>query len=116
MDAISSRDVFVALLRQKLAERAARKRDKTTENQTSANAAPEQSATDLSALTAKSGAADRELRRVIIEQLLSSRFDGQLVNEPRFQQILDQVSEQIAADPELCVMMDAVMRDIRSAP
>lgn len=114
MEAISSSDVFVALLRQKLAERARAKgteRKSAAEKKKTENPAPQQS---VAALAAQAGADDRHLRRTIIEQLLSNRLGAQLANEPRFQQIVDQVTELIAEDEELGAMLGEVMREVRS--
>lgn len=67
----------------------------------------------LAALAARAGADDRHLRRTIVEQLLTERFGARLANEPRFQQIVEQVTELIADDPELGGMLAEVMREVR---
>lgn len=113
MEAISSSDVFVALLRRKLAERAQAKgadRKRVAQARKAGDAAP---ARPLAALTAQAGADDRHLRRTIIEQLLNERLGAQLANEPRFQQIVERVTELIAEDAELDAMLGEVMREVR---
>lgn len=112
MEAISS-SVFVALLRQKLAERARAKgteHKRAAEKKKTENAVPQPS---MAALAAQAGADDRHLRRTIIEQLLSDKLGAQLANEPRFQQIVDQVTEMIAEDAELGATLGEVMRQVR---
>jgi hypothetical protein len=113
MEAISSTDRFVALLRQKLAERAQAK-DTAQKRRTQA-ARPEEAASPRRVATrvAQAGADDRDLRRTIVEQLLTDRFGSQFANGSRFQQIIEQVSDLIADDPELGAMMREVMAEVR---
>jgi hypothetical protein len=113
MDAISNSDRFVALLRQKLADRA-RIRGTDAKPRTDARAledtAPQRS---IATLAAMAGADDRKLRRTIVAQLLTERMGDQLVNEPRFQQIIEQVTELIADDAELGSLLGEVMKEVR---
>lgn len=112
MEVLSGTDRFVALLRQKLAERAqvkgaSRARGAAT---TKTKAGPPHL---VVASVAHAGADDRHLRRAIVEQLLSDHFGSQLANEPRFQQIVERVSEIIAEDAELGAVMGSVMAEVR---
>lgn len=113
MEAISNADRFVALLRQKLAERVRAKgseRKRADAAEKSRETAPHR---PIAALAAQAGADDRHLRRTIVEQLLTERLGSQLANEPRFQQIVEQVTELIADDGELGAMLQDVMREVR---
>jgi hypothetical protein len=116
MDAISNADRFVVLLRQKLAERAhaaapsaARPVGRSAESGRDAVRA-------IAGRAARAGAEERKLRRTIVEQLLVDRFGSALVNEARFQQIVDQVSELMAADTDLSVLFSSVIAEVRAKP
>lgn len=114
MDPISNADRFVALLRQKLAERAdARKGQKA---ETAAGETRQRGAElvqGVAARAARAGQDDRKLRRTIVEQLLADRFGAKLVNEPRFQEVIGQVEELMAADPQLSALLGEVIAEIR---
>jgi hypothetical protein len=113
MEALSNADRFVVLLRQKLAERA---QARSTSVKRAAGPASSTAAAPhrpLAELAAQAGADDRNLRRTIVEQLLTERFGGQLANEPRFQQVVEQVTEILAADAELGAILGEVMAQVR---
>ena len=116
MDAISNADRFVALLRQKLAERSqargAQKRGRT-QSERAADQGGE-AVRSVAARAARAGADDRKLRRTIVEQLLAERFGSALVNDPRFQEMVGEVSELMGADPAIGAMLEEVMVAVRS--
>jgi hypothetical protein len=114
MDAISNADRFVVLLRQKLAERAKSRATQRTSAAQSAKAEQRDTVTAVSSRAAKAGAEDRKLRRTIIEQLLLDRFGTALVNEARFQEIIDQVTELMAAEPGLSELFADVIAHVKS--
>ena len=62
---------------------------------------------------AQAGADDRTLRRTIVEQLLTDHLGAELANEPRFQQVVERVTELIAADDQLGEMLTEVMAEVR---
>jgi hypothetical protein len=101
MDAISNADRFVILLKQKLAERAQAKKPSSTARTDAKQTAGYGAVLAVAGRTARAGAVDRKLRRTIVEQLLADRFGAALVNEARFQLIIDQVSELMISDPDL---------------
>lgn len=115
MDAISNADRFVALLRQKLAERAETKSAKQASTQQARDKPLHgaEAVQSVAARAARAGQDDRKLRRTIVEQLLADRFGARLVNEPRFQEVVTQVSELMASDPQLGALIEEVMAEIR---
>jgi hypothetical protein len=115
MDAISNADRFVILLRQKLAERAQAKKTASSQGVKSKPPTGHEAIRAVAGRTARAGAEDRSLRRTIIEQLLTQRFGAALVNEARFQQIVDQVSELMASDPGLGDLFADVMAQVKAA-
>jgi hypothetical protein len=116
MDAISNADRFVILLRQKLAERAESKGPSRTEKLSSRAPTGRDAVRAISGRAARAGADDKKLRRTIIEQLLAERFGAALVNEARFQEIVDQVTELMARDPGLSALFADVVAEVRAQP
>lgn len=113
MEALSTADRFVVLLRQKLAERAQAKAlpgKRAGAADRAAGAAPHRPVAELAA---QAGADDRTLRRTIVEQLLTDHLGTELANEPRFQQVVERVTELIAADDQLGGMLMEVMAEVR---
>ena len=53
------------------------------------------------------------MRRTIVEQLLTEHLGTDLVNEPRFQQVVERVTELIAADDQLASVLAEVMGEVR---
>lgn len=115
MDAISKADRFVILLRQKLAERAKAQQTAHATRLETKRLAENETVRAIAGRTARAGAEDRKLRRTIIEQLLADRFGSALVNEARFQQIVDQVSELMASDADLGDLFSEVLVEVKRA-
>ena len=115
MDAISNADRFVALLRQKLAERTGARGAEQRGRTDTGRAAEQggQAVRSVAASAARAGADDRKLRRTIVEQLLAERFGAALINDPRFQETVGQVSELMGTDPSLAAMLDEVIAAVR---
>lgn len=113
MEALSNADRFVVLLRQKMAERANAK--VASGKRPAAATRPAESAPQrpIAGAMAQAGADDRNLRRTIIEQILTDSLGAQIANEPRFQQIVERVTDIIGADVELGGMLAEVVAEIR---
>lgn len=114
MDALSNVDRFVALLRLKLAERARTHHAKSAPAARARTVAEQSPQARITALTAQQSLDERSLRRAVIEQLLSERLGTELANEPRFQQVIEQVTTIIANDRELAGLLDAVLHGART--
>jgi hypothetical protein len=67
----------------------------------------------LAALAAHAGADDRTLRRTIVEQLLTDHLGADLANEPRFQQVVERVTDLLAENDELGGLLAEVMTEVR---
>jgi hypothetical protein len=114
MDPVSNTDRLVRLLRQKLEERGrAKKREKTAGKQPIRLDGLEH-VRAVAGEIAQAGADDRQLNRLLIEQLLSDQFGPGLINEPRFQQIVEQVAEMMAGDPVISALLSQASAEIRS--
>ena len=114
MDAISNADRFVILLRQKLAERAQAKKSASSLPVIGKPVTGHDAIRAVAGRTARAGAEDNILRRTIVEQLLAQRFGAAIVNEARFQQIVDQVSELMASDSGLGDLFADVMAQAKA--
>jgi hypothetical protein len=114
MDAISNTDRFVILLRQKMAERAETKRTLTNNRTESKTLTGHQAVGAVIGRSAKAGAEDEKLRRTVIEQLLANRFGHSLINEAKFQEIIDQVYQVMMSDENLKNLFNDVVFEIKS--
>lgn len=116
MDPVSNANRIAMLLRARLQERA-------RANATGRASRPDQKG---SSETARKGAVlsadaiegldDRRLRRALIEDILKDQFGGTLVNDARFQQVVDQVTEAIEADADGAAIFSRVVEDLRAGP
>jgi hypothetical protein len=113
MEALSTADRFVVLLRQKLAERAQAKTASGKRADAPGRPGPAAPQRPVTELAAQAGADDRTLRRTIVAQLLGEHLGAELANEPRFQQVVERVTELIAADDQLGEILAEVMAEVR---
>jgi hypothetical protein len=101
------------LLRQRLMERAKLAAKKAA---SSLGAVAEPPATPLSALTslaANQGLDEHANRRAFVEHLLGTEFGDQLLNQAKFQQLVEQVTRVMETDPELSRQMTQVLSSLR---
>lgn len=113
MDPVSNVDRLVRLLRARLQERARAQRTGAPLVQQ-----PETGPRDVPALQALAASGDvgeRPLRRALIEHILADRLDNRLLNDARFQQIVERVTEALEEDQETAALLARVVRDLRSA-
>jgi hypothetical protein len=57
---------------------------------------------------------DRRLRRALIEDILADQLGPALVNDAKFQQVVDQVTEAIEADTDGAAVFAKVVADLRA--
>jgi hypothetical protein len=110
MDPVSNVDRLVLLLRQRLSERSATRRD----GGASAKAAAKP-ASAVQALAAVEGLDERHLRRALIQNLLAESFDKALVNEAQFQQVVDRVTQTLEADVKTSSLLNRLVREMKEA-
>ena len=115
MDPISNADRFVRLIRQRLEEKTKAKTTVRLGNLSSVRAHGPEAISALAGTFAQGGADDQQLRRSLVEQLLADQFGSALVNEARFQQIVDQVKQVMEDDPEIDSLIAQVIGKIRAS-
>jgi len=115
MDPVSAAQIFAIQLRQRLAERARAANSEKSSNASPVDTRQAHAPSGLAAFVSQSTTTDHEARRALVEQLLANQFGNELLNQARFQQIIDQVTAVLEADPELSGMMAEVLRDLPAA-
>lgn len=113
MDPVSNVDRLVFLLRQRLLERS-----KTS----SARGGPQLSSAQrtggmdsIQALAAVESIDDRQLRRALIQSILAEHFGSGLINEAKFQQVVDRVTETLENDTTSAGLLSRVVSELRAA-
>jgi NAD(P)H-hydrate repair Nnr-like enzyme with NAD(P)H-hydrate dehydratase domain len=59
---------------------------------------------------------DRKLKRALIENILADQLGAGLINDARFQQVVDQVTETIDADGDGGTLLARAIADLRGGP
>lgn len=107
MEPISNVDRLVLLLRQRLQERdrSSKTSRKEREKKSALSAA--------TALAAVDSIDERQLRRAIIQGILGDQFGSAMINEAKFQQVVDRVSQAIENDDDARKLLDRVGQDLK---
>ncbi len=111
MGPISNVDRLVSLLRQRLEER-----DRTRfspKHATRGARTPAGGVAAAQALAAIEDVDDGQLGRALVQGLLTEQFGEHMLNEPRFQQVVDRVVGAIAADEAGRSLLDRLIRELR---
>jgi len=111
MEPISGTDRLLALLRQKLEERA-----KTgSSHRGSAKLPPNQSRepSGVHAYAAIDGRDERQLRRALVQQLLGEQFGPDLLNDAHFQQIVTRVTDAIEEDEVAAALLSSLVEELK---
>ncbi|MEO8114925.1 MAG: hypothetical protein ABI655_11110 [Phenylobacterium sp.] len=114
MDPISNVDRLVFLLRQRLLERA--KAGPATRAQKVASGERAAAGLDhIHALAAIDGVDDRQLRRALVQNILADQFGASLLNEAKFQQVVDRVTETIEGDGGASKLLTRLVGELRAS-
>ena len=114
MDPISNVDQLVMLLRQRLLERSKiLSRDKGS-SRTAAYRA-KTPIDSVRALAAIEGVNDGQLKRALVQNILTDRFGSRLVNDAKFQQVVDRVTETIEQDVGSASLMTRLVGELRAS-
>lgn len=112
MEPISNVDRLVLLLRQRLQER------ERTGSAPKAVGRKPQGAGGIAAAKALAAIGDvdeRQLRRALIQGLLSDQFGQGVVNDAKFQQVVDRVVDAIEGDEGGRALLDRISLEMRAA-
>ena len=111
MPPVSNIDRLVLILRQKLSAR--RRPDSGGPTRRSAGRSPSGIA-GVRALAAVGDVDEGALRRSLIQAILIDELGGQSVNDARFQQIVERVTEALEQDAGGSGLLDRVLADLRA--
>lgn len=114
MDPISNVDRIAILLRQRLLERAKATGSARSERKSSVQPAEPTPLERAEALATVEGVDDRQLRRALLQGILTDQLGADLINEARFQQVVDRVAETMEADPGAARLLDRIVKDLRA--
>jgi hypothetical protein len=112
MDPVSNVDHIVLLLRQRLLERT--KAPATGGHARAAATKPSTASLDtLQALAAVETLDDRQLRRALVQNILVEALGSQLLNDAKFQRVVDRVTETLEADPAMGRLLGRLVGELR---
>jgi hypothetical protein len=115
MEPISNTTRLVLLLRQRLLERSANAAGGKARG-SSAAPAPRSSALDTSqALAGVDGIDERQLKRALIQDILADQFGTEMLNQAKFQQVVDNVTATLEDDAGASALLANVVSDLRAA-
>lgn len=112
MDPISQIDQLVLVLRQRIQERS--KTSGTRGKKTAHDGTPTP-VESLKALAALENIDDHQLRRALIQNVLADQFGRGLINDPKFQQVVERVTEALEGDEAGAALLDRLVRALRAA-
>jgi hypothetical protein len=115
MDPISNVDQIILVLRQRLQQRSktAALKGGGGVSRTQGRIAPAKLAS-VKSLASLDGVDDRLLRRTLIQNILSDQFGPDLVNDARFQQVVDQVTETLEEDEQGSRLLAGLLAELRA--
>jgi hypothetical protein len=112
MDPVSSADHIVLILRQKLAERArATAKDKGRVRQ--GHDAEVAQTPVVQQLASIEGVDEHQLRRALVQNLLTEQFGSSLLNDAQFQQVVSRVTDAIEDDAEASKLIMQALSELR---
>ncbi len=112
MDPISQIDQLVLVLRQRILERS---KTSGARGKPSARESGTASVDNLKALAAVEAVDDHQLRRALIQNILADQFGRGLVNETKFQQVVERVTEALEADETGAALLNRFVRELRDS-
>lgn len=112
MDPISNVDLLVLQLRRRLQEKTVGKPRAASGPRPGAEP---QGMKSVYALAAVRQVSDHQLKRALLQHLLCDFFGEELINDAKFQNVVDQVGQIIDRDPALAKLMARAVSDLRGA-
>lgn len=112
MDPISNVDQIVLILRQRLLERARTSAGRRNSSQEGARGI--HARTSIQELAAVESIDDRQLKRALIQGILTEQLGSALINEAKFQQVVDRVTDTIEADAQGSSLLSGLVTELRA--
>ncbi|MDO8380135.1 hypothetical protein [Phenylobacterium sp.] len=113
MDPISNVDQLVLLLRQRLLERS--KSHGVTARRRSSSEQPASPLENVQALAGVDGVEERQLRRAFIQSILVDQLDARLINDAKFQQVVDRVTDALDDDAGSSRLLTRLVGELRAS-
>jgi hypothetical protein len=113
VDPVTNIDQLVLVLRRRLLERS-----RTEKTSLGRQQSPGRQASGLEsvyALARIEGVDDRQLRRGLIQSILTEQFGSALINEAKFQQIVERVVDTMDEDPAASKLLAVIVQELRDA-
>ncbi len=107
MDPISNVDRLVMVLRQRILDRA---KGKTV----TSNRSKPQTTEGLAALAAIEAVDDQQLRRALIQSILADQFGEGLINDTKFQQVVERVTDALSEDEKGAALLNHMVAELKS--
>lgn len=114
MDPISNVDRLVLILRQRLQERAKANASRSERRERSEQE-PATGLDNVQAMAAVEGVDDRQLGRALIQSILADHFGPEMLNEAKFQQVVDRVTEAIGEDEGGAQLLSRMVGELRTS-
>ena len=114
MEPITNVDAIVTLLRRRLVERSRREEVSRSRRTARHPASRSDGVATVRALAAIAGVSDQELGRTFVQSILTEQFGDGLLNDSKFQQVIDHVSRALTDDPQTSVVFRRVLDDLRA--
>ena len=109
MDPITSANPFAILLRQRLLERAKQAAKSAASKAATVSHTAPNSLAPLSSFVSNKCVTDHESNRALIEHMLGTEFGDHMLNQAKFQRLVDRVTKAMESDPELSRQMHKVL-------
>jgi hypothetical protein len=111
MDPISQVDQLAMILRQRILEHSKTRADKRKPTGTE----PKTSwVVSLKALAAKEAISDHQLRRALVQNILADQFGHDMLNEMKFQQVVERVTEALEGDKGGTALLNRCVAELRA--
>lgn len=114
MDPVSNVDRLVFLLRQRLLERS-KAAERSGRRPAPSARPPVGGMESVQALAAVDSVDDRQLRRALVQNFLAEQFGPALINEAKFQQVVDRVAEALEGDAASAKLLNRVTSELRAS-
>jgi hypothetical protein len=109
VEPISNADKILLVLRQRLEDRAKSQRRTAGSPAGAAKRSPFQA---IRAVAAAGNVTERQLRRLVVQSLLADQFGETLLNESRFQAVVEQVTDALSADESASRLLTRVISEL----